>query len=119
LDYTKEQMVIQQQQLVDFQKLHIENETKLKQLELENERQDKELLAIKSKKYEEIQKSGSNQTDATNYFRNGMTLKETKKRISGHQTSNEKEVIILKDFKTSQPKLLEALTVPDLSIKNY
>jgi nucleoid DNA-binding protein len=71
-----------------------------------------ELSHYKRVKYEEVPKTGNNytlQTDSLTHYRNGMTIRETKKRVSEHQTSNEEKIVIKHEFATSEPRLLEKM----------
>jgi hypothetical protein len=73
---------------------------------------ERDLSFYKGLKYDEVVKTGHNytmQTDSLTHYKNGMTLRDCKTRAKEHQTSNVEQIIILHDFLTSEPRLLEKM----------
>jgi prophage antirepressor-like protein len=83
-------------------------EEKLKQKELEYQKQSQELLRYKEKTYEEIEKTGHLYVIKTDGgTKVGKTKDTVTKRIKGLQTGNVNNIEIILDFPTSNPDLLE------------
>jgi hypothetical protein len=94
-----------QQELIELRK-------KLNDTTKRSNQFEEELEKFKRTKYEEVPKTGSNytiQTDCIGVYKNGFTERELKKRVKEHQTSNAEQIVILHDFRTSEPRLLEKI----------